>query len=318
MRVVLPTLIRGWFASRAKRITFVTLVALIVAAALHTRIHRLELRRQAARAFSLAQAEVFYLPPVPVLEATALGHAGFVADLLFLRGVSYFITHLFTDRTFPWLDEYLERVVALDPHNAAVYEWAMKVVKYRQLITNDVIDESNRWAERGIEVFPDNWKFYLEIGFNHYFERDYQGDEDRAAWQRKAVDYFMIASSLPGSRLDPNFVTELYLRHNEREMALFYSLQRYQDGSDEEKEMLLQRVADLLSNQAARDLAEREERWKADMPYVPATLYDLIGGLGEEPIPLHLERDVAEARLAESMGRAAAPEGAPGPERSAP
>lgn len=297
MNVVWPTLTRGWFASPAKRIAVVALLSVIVAGALFTRVNRLELRRLEASSFGLQDAEVFYLPPPGVIEVLSLGHPGFASDVLFIRTVSYFITHLFTDRTFAWLDTYLNRVVDLDPYNGPVYEWAMKVVKYRQMITNEVIDESIQWAERGIKVFPDNWKLHLEIGFNHYFEWKHANDEDRAQHQRKAIDYFMIAASLPGSRLDPNFVTDLYLKHNEKDMALFYAVQRYYDGSDAEKAMLLDRVAALISSEAARAMAEREEQWKASFPYAPAALFDLVGPWEAPRVPLHLERDAAVEKL---------------------
>jgi len=297
MNVVLPTLSRGWFASPAKRIAFVALLAVAVAGALFTRIERFELRRTEALSFALQDAEVFYLPPVPVLRVMALGHPGFASDLLFIRCVSYFVTHLFSDRTFPWLETYLDRVTRLDPYTEPVYEWAMKAVKYRQMITNDVIAESNRWAERGLQVFPDNWKLYLEIGFNHYFEWTSDTEEQHAEEQRKAVDYFMIAASLPGSRLDPNFVTNLYLKHNEKDMALFYAVQRYQDGSDAEKALLLDRVAALISDQAAHAIAEREAQWKATFPYAPASLYDLVGEWEAPRVPLRLERDTAVEQL---------------------
>ena len=297
MNVVLPTLHRGWFASPAKRIAFVALLAVAVGAALFTRIERFELRRIEALSFGLQEAEVFYLPPVPVLKAVSLGHPGFVSDLLFIRCISYFVAHLFGDRAFPWLETYLDRVVGLDRYNENVYEWAMKAVKYRQMITNDVIALSNRWAERGLKVFPDNWRLHLEIGFNHYFEWDADSEEEHALHQRKAVDYFMIASSLPGSRLDPNFVTNLYLKHNEKDMALFYAVQRYQDGSEAEKTLLLDRVATLISDQAAHAIAEREAQWKATFPYAPAALYDLVGAWETPRVPLHLERDTAVEQL---------------------
>jgi hypothetical protein len=303
MRVVLPSLARGWFSSSGKRITVIAFLALFLGGAAFTRVYRFDLKRDRALHFSIHDAEVFYLPPAKVLEAVSLGRKAFVADLLLIRGVSYFITHLFKDRRFPWLNTYLERAVAIHPYNKALYEWAMKVVKYRQLITNDVIEESNEWARRGIKVFPDNWKFHLEIGFNHYFEWAFEDEEDKAKHQREAVDYFMIASTLPGSRLDPNFVTNLYLQQNEKEMALFFALQRYHDGSDEEKEMLLRRVASLISDQAARAILDREAAWKAHFPYVSPVLYELLGPVEQAEVPLHLEQGTAVEDLLEQKGR---------------
>jgi hypothetical protein len=286
VRVILPTLSRGWFGSRDQRLTVVALLAVLAAAALFTQVLRVDLKVQAARHFTPHESEVLYLPPAAVLEAASLGYPHFTADLLFIRCISYFVRHLFTDRAFPWLDLYLERVVALDRFNGPVYEWAMKVVKYRQLIDNGVIDESNEWARRGIQAFPDNWKYYLEIGFNDYFERQFRDEEDKAAWRKKAADWFMMASSLPGSRLDPNFVTSLYLQHNEKDMALFYALQRYHDATDAEKNMLLENVATLISEQAAHSLQAAEARWRANWPFLTPAMSDVLGGrLAAVPTP---------------------------------
>jgi hypothetical protein len=94
-------------------------------------------------------------------------------------------------------------------------------------------------------------------------------------------------------------VTDLYLRHNEKDLALFYAVQRYQDGSDAEKALLLNRVASLISEQAARAIADREEQWKASFPYATATLFDLVGAYEEPRVPLHLERDAVLRELTE-------------------
>jgi hypothetical protein len=315
MKGVPSTLVRSWFNSPGKRITVVAFVALLIGGAMFTRVYRFDLKRDAALAFSVHEAEVFYLPPVKVLEAVSLGRKAFMADLLLIRGVSYFINHLFRDRRFPWLNTYLERAYALHPHNKALYEWAMKVVKYRQRITNEVIEESNEWARRGIDAFPDYWKFHMEIGFNHYFEWDFADEEDQAKHQRGAVDHFMIASTLPGSRLDPNFVTNLYLKHNEEEMALFFALQRYHDGSDEEKEMLLHRVASLISDQAARAILDREAAWRENYPYVSPVLFELLGRVEDGRVPLHLEQERSGSELLEVQTAPAGSDRAPERER---
>ncbi len=169
-----------------------------------TRSARLDLRYQAAVSDRAETAETSYVPPPIVLKVMGLGHQGFVADILFLRANMYFINHLFGDRIFSWLDLYLDTILALDPDNSAVYEWASQAVKFGQLISNESLERSNEYARRGIERFPDHWRFYFDIGFNYTVEWKADDPEQQEAMRRKALPYFSVAAALPGSQLDPN------------------------------------------------------------------------------------------------------------------
>ena len=74
---------------------------------------------------------------------------GFVADLLFLRANMYFVSHLFSDRIFPWLDLYVDTILALDPDNPTVYEWASQSVK--NLPTNQKAEKKQALKTAKIE-----------------------------------------------------------------------------------------------------------------------------------------------------------------------
>ena len=49
-------------------------------------------------------------------------------------------------------------------------EIADQTVKFGQRITPSVLEKSNQYAKDGLEQFPDNWRFYFDIGFNYYHE----------------------------------------------------------------------------------------------------------------------------------------------------
>jgi hypothetical protein len=103
--------------------------------------------------------------------------------------------------------------------------------------------------------------------------------------RRKALIYFSIASSLPGSKLDPNFVAELHLRRNDIQMALFHSYQRYWEASDRERGALRKRIARYESESAANRLKDIETYWKSDYPYMEIGLFELLGPRYQPSVP---------------------------------
>ncbi|MCB9727517.1 MAG: hypothetical protein H6746_03420 [Deltaproteobacteria bacterium] len=266
-----------WTASLQRRITLLLLLTVALLSALATRTSRMDLRYDAAASERAEDAETSYLPPPLALEALSLGRPAFVADMVFIRANLYFIGHLFTDRIFKWLDLYVETMLALDESNPRVYEWASQAVKYGQLISNDVLERSNHYAEQGIERFPDAWQLYFDIGFNYYLEWKVDSPAERDRMREKALPYFSVAAALPGSELDPNFVTELYLQESDVEMALFHAYLRYWEANEREKAALRERITAYESQAASERLEATEARWKDEFPYVPFSLFALLG-----------------------------------------
>jgi hypothetical protein len=234
-----------------------------------------ERQRHLARGTALA-AETLYLPPHVVLRALSIGFRPAVADLLFVRAHSYFLTHFFTDRTFTWLDNYFQAIADLDPDNPRIYLWAAQVVKLGQAIDDDVIRRSNTFLERGLERFPRDWRLHMDLGFNLNFEFKGRSEAERAAALLRARDHFATAAGLPGAPVDPNFLVDLFHRDQEDRLAAAYALQKYYEATDEQREQLLRRVG-ALSREMAAGIQDEEARWKRDMPYASVPMFALIG-----------------------------------------
>jgi len=267
-----------WLATRARRLTLVTCVAALIAGAAGTQVYRVDAKVASFRSGALESPEVFYLPPHGALRVLSLGHESFLADLLWVRFYAYFLRHLFSDRIFEWFDTYVDAIRFLDPDNPRIYHWASQRVKYAQLITNEVIDKSIHYAKLGISNFPSDWRFYNDIAFNLFFEYRYADEDEKRRVQDQARQYFTMAANLPNSQLDPNFITELYVRNNDTRMALFQAYRAYHEASPMERKYLLRRIEQLESPAAARDLALGEERWRARYPFLPFGVYQLIEG----------------------------------------
>lgn len=274
-----------WLATAARRITFVLCWSLLLGGIVGTQFYRVEAKAEEFRSGALGAAETVFLPPKPVLRASALGREEFLADMLFARAQAYFVKHLFGDRIYEWLDKYLEAILFLDPDNRLVYSWAAKAVMYGQEITNDDVARSNHYNELAIQRFPNDWRFHFDVGFNLYYEWDFADDEEKARLRDVAVEHFRTAASLPNSRLDPNFITELLMRKNDTRLALLNAKMRYHEASDREKEMLERRIARLESKAAAEELRNQSEAWRKDFAFLPFGVYQFFESAADWRLP---------------------------------
>ena len=226
--------------------------------------------------------ETVYLPPHQVLRFLSLGHQSFVADMLFIRVNGYFSSHLWLDRRFPWLDHYVSAIIGLDPDNPRVYTWASQVVKYGQLIDDEVIERSNRYSRLGAERFPDDWQFYYDIGANYLFEGQNRGDDDRKRRLDLAIPYIKIATSLPGSQLDPNFLANLMEGKNDHAAAFSAMLFNYWRAPEEQQGAMRGRLVRLGRKAEAKGLETLKSSWDKLFPYIDSVgLFRVIGADAE-------------------------------------
>lgn len=221
-------------------------------------------------------AETLYVPPTILLKALSLGYRTALADLLFVRAHSYFLTHFFADRIFTWLDNYYEAIVGLDPDNPKVYLWAGQVVKYGQHIDDRTVRRANTFLEQGIERFPEDWRLHMDLGFNLYFEFKGANEAEKALARLRARDHFAIAAGLPGAPIDPNFVAELFERGHEEGLAIAYALQKYYEATDDQRKQLVRRIG-TISQVLAEGIQGEERRWKSGFPFIPVALFSLVG-----------------------------------------
>lgn len=262
-----------------------TIAVLLVVSALLTQTTRLDVRYARTELARAGAVEASYVPPPEVLRVLSLGHEQLVADLLFIRTFSYFIDHLFGDRTYDWLRTYIDTLIALDPYNPAVYRWASQVVKYGQTITQEDIELSIHYSELGAERFPNDWRFWTDIGFNYMVEWRKGDEAERERMRRKALDYFAVASGLPGSQLDASYLTALFAQRDDTKMALFHAYQRYLDASDREREELLGWIRRLESEESYEDLARQERLWKEQLPFVDLQFFAFLGPMTDPRLP---------------------------------
>ena len=240
--------------------------------------------------------EAIYLPATPVLKGIALGRNTFMADLIWLRALSYFAVHFQGDKEYRWLDRLIETVLELDPEYRKVYHWAAVVVMYGRGIDNDTVLASNRLVEAALDRFPDDWEFHFLLGCNLTFELRSEDAEQVAEWRRRGAEHIRIASTLEGApEWLPLTAAGIHSKVGQQELAIRHLEEVYlRTESEELKEQLAALIMEKKSAHALDKL--RSDRnafrgaWKESFPYMPPTLFSIVGermtARAESPVAL--------------------------------
>ena len=67
------------------------------------------------------------VPPGRVLRQLDLGFHSMMADMMFIRANLYYGKHILTDEQLPWLDNFNDVLLDLDPDFKKAYFWAAMV-----------------------------------------------------------------------------------------------------------------------------------------------------------------------------------------------
>ncbi len=281
-------------------------VAVLLAGVFGTVYAKQSVRFASVEMTTTVSDDTVYLPSHRVLRMSSLGYGPFWSDMLFVRTHAYFLKHMYSDRIFSWLDPYVEAVIALDPDSQDIYNWAATIVRFGQMIDEDVVNRSNGFAEAGLERFPDDPRLYAHLGFNKYFElRPMRMDREEAlrveieaetdtdvrrekvarltevkaeryALEKEALIDYSMAAMLPHSTIDPVFLATLYVKHDEAGAAAKAIASLYGAASAADQEQLLFRLQLMGQDELAAQLSAAKEKHTEDMPYVPAGLYSLL------------------------------------------
>jgi len=194
-------------------------------------LSQVQIQREVLRYKRFETESLLYLPSGRYLKPLALGYDQVVADLLWMKTISYFGGHFMSDKQYPWLAHMLNLIIDLDPRFDFPYYFGGIVLS----LEASQIEEANKILERGIEAYPDRWQYPFYIGFNHYYhKKDVQ----------RGLPYLEKASSLPGS---PDFlkrlVARLYEKSGKQEEALHFYEEVYQNTADE---MIRQKIKEKI------------------------------------------------------------------------
>lgn len=221
--------------------------------------------------------EVLLVPPGKVIRQLDLGHHALAADLLFVRANLYYGQHILTDENLPWLSDFIDILMELDPDFKKVYLWGAMVVLFpkREMPTTPVelVHRANRILEAGMRRFPGDHRFPMRLAFNQYYEL---GDADAS------IPFFKAAAETPGApRWLQKKLLELYSIKGRAELAKQTLIQIIAEETDPVlSDTLKLRLSQLLEKEEREELeARRQElvrQWQERYAHLPFDLYLLI------------------------------------------
>jgi tetratricopeptide (TPR) repeat protein len=252
-------------------------LALAVAATLGlTAVARVQLTERADEPIA-GLKEVLLVPPGEVIRQIDLGHHSLAADLLFIRANLYYGQHLMSDEQLPWLNDFVEALLTVDPDFKKAYLWSALATVYYQrqieFVPRELIDRANRILARGQRRFPQDPAFPMRIAFNLYYEA---GDAEAA------LPYFAQAASLPGAPdwLESKLI-DLYTKRGSLELARQVLSTVVLSTDDPNLNQAMQdRLAHLMTPEQRRQVADarqalmdqRRDRWG----YLPFDLFLVV------------------------------------------
>lgn len=214
------------------------LLPILIVALLYASVFPLQFYIDEMKATWEEEEELLYLPSGKVIKMVSLGFDEVAADILYIKMIDYFGTHMMTDRNYEWLYHMADLVTTLDPHFKFPYLFAglMLNVEAKQFINARAI------LVKGLPYFPDDWYFPFLLGLNYFWN---EADLTTAAY------YLENASELPDSpTFLKGFAEKLKKEGRTKETTLEFLYALYDSfPSESTKEILLERIREIEAEQ---------------------------------------------------------------------
>ena len=259
------------------------------------------------------EQDLVFLPRANVLRAMSLGHPEAMADLVFIRTITYFGTQLVAaTKDFGWLEAHLDTVAALDPRFRTAYVFGGHAAMYNgKPITNHDVLLSSHFLAAGLKEFPDDWQLAFMLGCNYLFEMKTDDAAQKEAWRRVGSEYIRRAALAGKSGAPPwlpSLAATLMTKEGQLDAALRYLEEAYLTASDDRTRDEVGRLLAAKRKSAFEGLAQVRDTfvagWQKNFPYAPADFYVLAG---EPPSPRldwrWLAAESATGRLIEASAR---------------
>ena len=225
-----------------------------------------------------------YAPSPAAAPFVTLGYREASADLLWVRALGYFGGD---DDTADGVRDIIDSIVALDPYFRRAYTWGAIAVNNAH---GGQDNAAGLWAvgllERGAPYFPDSWEIPLIAGQILIVDLTTTDPAQQAAWRDRGALLLERAVRIPGAPEGvATQIAEIRTRLGQRERAERELREMILLAHDERaKTKLIQKLADLRQTSAgaikAEILDERrrfDDRWLAERPELPATMYLMLG-----------------------------------------
>ncbi len=158
-----------------------------------------------------------------------LGYDAFAADFLFTKAQYYFGSHYVTDKTYPFMEQMVEVIMALNPKLKFVIFFGEAVIS--SMGTPEAIDSAARLLDIGQKLYPEDYEFVFRKGYNYFFylrdmERAYplmlKGAKMKGAPKNLFWLVTKVATRGGGYRLGYAYTAEMYQAAKDKHMKMHF------------------------------------------------------------------------------------------------
>jgi tetratricopeptide (TPR) repeat protein len=170
---------------RIQNLAFTSTMALMV-----SMIVVLQLVRDARFPLSPIDDRLLYVTSGEVAKRLSLSYDALIADVYWIRAIQHYGGELGeeTDRRYDLLYPLLDLTTSLDPRFSVAYRFGATFLMEPYPIGAGRPDLGIKLLEKGIREMPEQWEYYLDLGFIYYWQlNDY----------KKAAEWFQRGGELP-------------------------------------------------------------------------------------------------------------------------
>jgi hypothetical protein len=224
------------------------------------------------------------LPTPAAARLLSLGHNELFADLAWIRTLVYYGDGLVQNHGMPDVEKLILLINRLDPWFRRPYYWGAHATTYRtQTPRPEEFLASVAILRRAVARFPTDYEMAWLLGLRLFFDIKSDRPEEQARLREEGAMYIERAMRLPGAPPDlPVLAASLRTRLGQKERALRELREMILTTEDDNARATLEAKYATLANEAASSeiggaAKKLEAEWKANLPYVPAALYFVLG-----------------------------------------
>jgi tetratricopeptide (TPR) repeat protein len=231
--------------------------------------------------------DLVLLPPPELAPIVYLGYREAAADVTWSRALVYYGSTKAEGSDYRYLEKFVDNVIALDPRFKRVYRWAAYAVTFKEDVAKpEEFRKSLEYLEKGMAEFPDDYELFWIAGMRYYL--DLRTDDDAERQRNKEHGAELIERAMRKPNAPPDLATlaatfrtrigqkERAIREL-REMILVTDNEKAQEKMVDRLRTLMAEGDAALVDEMLRAKVDFEARWQADMPWVPRTLYLILG-----------------------------------------
>lgn len=225
-----------------------------------------------------------YAPSTEAARIVSVGYNELAADLLFFRLVGYFGDK----HNANGIASLVEAIVTVDPHFYKAYVWGSQAMAHgaNKGVGRDHFLRAIKVLEKGAGAFPDDHAIPRMAGEIYLLDLKTDNPAERRAWDDAGTALLESAVRKPNAPASlGTYIAHLRSKLGQQERAKSGLRELILITDDiKAREALIQKLAELegldSADVAIEVLEERkqfEARWLRERPYIPPSLYVLLG-----------------------------------------